>query len=95
MKLPPGSQPDSHLVLKSKGIPNFDGKSRGNQYVLVKVQIPKIVTDKQKELLKQFEEEEQAAKNTPKTSFMADAMKRLKSFIGVSKKNSTDSKPAK
>ena len=71
---------------------------RGNQYVHVKVQIPKKVNAKQVELLKQFEEEEKQSNpsaSSSSTSFIQDALKRLKNFMGVSSdKSSTTKKEA-
>ena len=53
------------------------------------MQIPKKVTDRQKELLKEFEEvqkEVSTDKEKKSQSFIADAYKRLKDFMGVNKK---------
>merc|ERR1711871_1575202 len=93
MKLPAGTQPDSQLVLKGKGIKSFDWKGRGNQYVHIKVQIPKKVSEKQEELLRSFEEEEKGiGEKTKSKSFIADAYKRLKKFMASGHKDSDQSK---
>ena len=89
MKLPAGTQPDGQLVLKGKGIKSFDGVGRGNQYVHVKIQIPKNVSDKQREQLLNFEAEEKSQGKSIETetkSFISDAYKRLRDFIGVSER---------
>jgi len=43
--------------LKNKGIPSVRGYGRGDQYVKVKVVVPKKLNDKQKELLREFAKE--------------------------------------
>lgn len=53
--VPEGTQPGTVFRLKNKGIQNVNGRGRGDQYVKVNVEIPKNLTQKQKELLKEFE----------------------------------------
>ena len=53
MKVPPGTQPGQKLRLKGRGIKGPDGRE-GDHLAQVKVLIPKKVTKKQKELLKEF-----------------------------------------
>ncbi len=55
--IPAGTQTGSKFRLTGKGIPSLrNSKQRGNQYVTVNVVVPKNLTDKQKELLSEFEE---------------------------------------
>jgi len=56
LKIPSGTQPDTMIRLKGKGIPHLHGSGRGYHYVHIKVTIPKHLTGKQKELLREFEE---------------------------------------
>jgi molecular chaperone DnaJ len=44
--------------LRGKGIPHLQGHGRGDQVVRVEVMIPSRLTEKQKDLLRQFEEME-------------------------------------
>lgn len=54
----PGTQTSTTFRLQGKGIPNLRNKQhRGDQYVEVYVVVPKNLTEKQKELLKEFEPE--------------------------------------
>jgi len=95
MKLPAGTQPEGQLVMKAKGIKSFDGMGRGNQYVHIKVQIPRKLTDKQRELLQSFEAEGKSQGNNVETksnSYISDAYKRLRDFIGVSEKREANKK---
>ena len=58
MKIPKGTQPGATLILRGKGIKRLQGIGnigRGNQYVNLKVKVPIDITDRQKELLDEFE----------------------------------------
>ena len=41
--------------MRGKGIQNVNGRGRGDQYVRVNIEVPKNLTHKQKELLREFE----------------------------------------
>ena len=59
MKVPPGTQPDAKLVLRGKGVKAVQGFGRGNQYVLFKLQMPRNISVRQREILRMYEEEEE------------------------------------
>ncbi|MBR4015295.1 MAG: molecular chaperone DnaJ [Anaerotignum sp.] len=51
----PGTQPDTVVTLRGVGVPNLrNPKVRGNQIVTLKVKIPTDMSERQKELLRQF-----------------------------------------
>ena len=84
MKVPAGSQPDSKLMLKGKGVPDVTGQRRGkgNQYVTLKIQIPTNINERQKELLQEFEQVESSKGSGEKVfASVQDAWNRLKDFI--------------
>ncbi|GEK33299.1 molecular chaperone DnaJ [Kurthia sibirica] len=54
MKIPAGTQSNERFRLKGKGIENVQGYGVGDQHVIVKVVTPKKMTEKQKELLREF-----------------------------------------
>ena len=56
-KIPEGTQTGTQFRLKNKGVPNVRGVGKGDIYFKVKVEVPKKLTEKQKELLKQFAKE--------------------------------------
>lgn len=70
--LPEGTQTGTTFRLREKGIPYLRGNGRGNQYVTVKVEVPKNLTGKQKETLKELFDEDKNYKQ--RKSFM-DKMK--------------------
>jgi len=55
IKIPAGTQPDTLIRLRGKGMPSVRGTGHGDHYVQIKVVIPKNLTARQKELLRQFE----------------------------------------
>jgi molecular chaperone DnaJ len=56
MKIPPGTQNDHVFRLKGHGIPYLGSFGKGDQLVRVNIVVPKKVTSRQKELLKEFAE---------------------------------------
>ena len=54
--LPEGTQPGTVIRLRGQGIQNLRGAGTGDLYIKVNVEIPRKLTDKQKELLMQFDE---------------------------------------
>lgn len=56
LKIPAGTQSGAQFRLKGKGVKNVHGYGMGDQYVTVKVTVPKKLTEKQKQLLREFAE---------------------------------------
>ena len=54
LNIPEGTQTGSVFRLKGKGIQYLRGSGRGDQYVTVRVVVPKNLTSEQKELLRKF-----------------------------------------
>ena len=50
-----GTQPGDVFKLRGKGIPYVNGRGRGDQYVQVTVEVPRNLTQKQKDVLKEFD----------------------------------------
>ena len=55
-KIPEGTQPETILRIPRKGIPVLRSKSRGDHVLIIKVEIPRNLTEKQKKLLRDFDE---------------------------------------
>lgn len=71
--IPEGTQSGTRFRLRGKGIPFIRGKNRGDQYVTVEVEVPKNLSQRQKEILREFDEE----KNYKKKKSFAEKMKEL------------------
>jgi molecular chaperone DnaJ len=56
LKIPEATQPGAVFHLRGKGIPHLQGHGRGDQVIRVNVMIPSRLTDKQKDLLREFGE---------------------------------------
>ena len=54
LTVPEGTQTGTTFRLKGKGIPFLRGEGRGDQFVTLRVAVPKGLTSAQKELLRQF-----------------------------------------
>ena len=55
-KIPEGTQDGALLRVKGEGIQQLHGSSRGDLVVKVKVEIPRRMSEKQKELLRAFDQ---------------------------------------
>ncbi|MBS7225484.1 MAG: molecular chaperone DnaJ [Clostridiaceae bacterium] len=53
--MPEGTQPGTVFRMRGKGIQNVNGRGRGDQYVRINIEVPKNLSGKQKELLREFE----------------------------------------
>ena len=62
LRIPSGTQPDTVVRLRQRGVPHLGGSGRGDHYIKIKVIIPKNLSSHQKTLLKQFEEENKKKK---------------------------------
>ena len=54
-KFPEGTQPGQVFCIKGEGVTHLRGNGRGDLYVSAVVEIPKKLTEKQKDLLRQFD----------------------------------------
>lgn len=55
--IPPGTQTDTRIKLKGKGVPNLKNPTqRGDHYVTLVVQVPEKLTEEQKKILNQYEQ---------------------------------------
>ncbi|MCH6266498.1 molecular chaperone DnaJ [Neobacillus citreus] len=62
LKVPSGTQTGTKFRLRGKGVPNVRGYGTGDQHILVRVITPTKLSDKQKQLLREFDE---ASGNAP------------------------------
>ncbi|WP_423407449.1 molecular chaperone DnaJ [Heyndrickxia sp. MSNUG] len=56
LKIPSGTQTGTKFRLKGKGVPNVRGYGTGDQHVLVRIVTPTKLSEKQKQLLREFAE---------------------------------------
>jgi len=56
LKIPAGIQPGKVLRIRGKGVPHLRGNGRGDQMVVVNVEVPKSLTGEQRKLMEQLAE---------------------------------------
>ncbi|NOZ76118.1 MAG: molecular chaperone DnaJ [Euryarchaeota archaeon] len=54
LKIPPGTQPGTVFRMKGKGIPGLRGGGRGDEHVVVRVEIPEKLTKEQRRIYEQL-----------------------------------------
>ena len=54
--LPEGTQPGQVYRIKGQGVQMLNSTAKGDLYITVKVEVPRKLNDRQKELLRRFEE---------------------------------------
>ena len=67
--IPEGTTPGTAFNIKNKGVPNIRGNGRGDLRFNVEIDIPKKLTDRQRELLREFAEASSDDVNTKKKGF--------------------------
>jgi DnaJ-class molecular chaperone len=55
IRIPQGTQPETMIRLAGRGVKRVQGSGRGDHYVKIKVTVPKKLSNKQKQLLEEFE----------------------------------------
>jgi molecular chaperone DnaJ len=81
LTVPRGTQYGAQFRLPGKGLPNLRSGKRGDLVVVTKIEIPRKLTKKQEELLRQFAETEDAAVLPESQGFL----RRVADFLGGNK----------
>ena len=56
LKLPAGTQHGTEFRIKNRGTTYLRGRGRGDQYIIINIEIPKKISEEQKKLLEKFKE---------------------------------------
>jgi molecular chaperone DnaJ len=83
LKIPAGSQPSDKLLMRGRGVRRLDGGTSGNQYVHLRVEVPKALTPRQRELMAEFAAAEGAAPKAPKPTFLQETIDRIKKVMSA------------
>ncbi|NMD70648.1 molecular chaperone DnaJ [Bacillus sp. DNRA2] len=79
LKVPQGTQTGTKFRLKGKGVPNVRGYGVGDQHVIIRVITPTKLSDKQKQLLREFAEASgKAPSGGPEDSFFSKVKRAFK-----------------
>lgn len=57
LDVPSGTQPGTQFRIKGKGLPRLNSSGKGDEYAVLRVYVPKSLTGRQKDLLKQLQRE--------------------------------------
>ena len=57
LDVPSGTQPGTQFKIKGKGLPRLNSFGKGDEYAVVRVDVPKSLNGKQKDLLRQLQRE--------------------------------------
>jgi len=57
LKIPVGTQSNKNFILKNKGVTRLKAKGRGDQIVIINVDVPTKLTKKQKQLIEELDKE--------------------------------------
>ncbi len=55
LTIPPGTQSGQKLRIAGKGVPHLRGGGRGDQFVVIKITVPKKIDEKSEQLIRDFE----------------------------------------
>jgi len=77
LRVPPGTQSHEVLTVPNAGVPRLNGRGRGDQHVVVHIDVPKKVSERQAQLLRQLAELEDKNVSPSRKSFFA----KLKDFF--------------
>jgi DnaJ-class molecular chaperone len=54
LRIPPGTQSGQQFRLREKGFPVLRSQGRGDQYVEVRITLPKVISEETKNILREF-----------------------------------------
>lgn len=77
LRVPPGTPSGAVLTLPGLGVPRLNGRGRGDEHVVVAIEVPKKVSERQAELLRQLAEIEERNVSSERKSFFG----KLKDFF--------------
>lgn len=75
VKVPSGSQPGDNIALRGRGVASLGSSNRGDQIVTLKVELPRSLKGKQKEIIQEYAayvDEEYRPKEEPPQSVKPD-----------------------
>ncbi|UZH06630.1 molecular chaperone DnaJ [Heyndrickxia coagulans] len=75
LKIPAGTQSGTKFRLRGKGVPNVHGHGTGDQHVIARIVTPRKLTERQKQLLREFAEASGEFPDEQSSNFF-DKMKR-------------------
>jgi molecular chaperone DnaJ len=78
LTVPPGTQPGQRLTLKGKGMPHLRGRGHGHAVYEVVIEVPKTLSQRERELLEELRE----ASKTSSGPLLSSFLERMKKLFG-------------
>ena len=78
--LPAGTQPGEVFRLRGQGIRNLEHNGQGDEYVRILLEVPKNLNDKQREILRQFENSTSGGGHYEKRKSFLNKLKNIRGF---------------
>lgn len=79
MTVPAGTQPGTKMRLKGKGFPDVHGRSKGDQYVIFRLEVPRNISDAHREAVEKLRDFEKEMKERPS---LKDYIEKFKKWLG-------------
>jgi molecular chaperone DnaJ len=88
LKIPPGSQPSDKLLMRGRGVRRLDGGTSGSQYVHLRVDVPRALSARQRELMAEYAKLEGAGAGEGgagggKKGFLQETIERIKKALAT------------
>jgi molecular chaperone DnaJ len=77
MKIPPGTQPGTKMRLKDKGFPSLSSHMKGSQFVILRLEVPKNISEEHKKIVEQLKPYEEDHKERPTLKDYIDKVKNI------------------
>ncbi len=77
MKIPPGTQPGTRMRLKEKGFPSVSSPVKGSLFVVLRLEVPKNISEDHKKVIQQLKPYEEDHKERPTLKDYIDKVKNL------------------
>lgn len=68
VEIPPGTQPGEVITTKGKGAPRVDGRGRGSLQAIIQIEVPKALSSRARELVRELDQELAKAREKIKTA---------------------------
>jgi molecular chaperone DnaJ len=77
LEIPPGSQHGDVFKLKGRGLPDLRSRRVGDQIVQISIEVPRKLTEKQKQILREFAATEDSSGREPRKGFLEKLRDRI------------------
>ena len=77
LTVPAGTQPDTKMRLREKGFPSVQGRGRGDQYVILRLEVPRNISAKHRKIIEELKSYDHELKERPFLKQFAETVKKI------------------